>query len=115
MDGMLAELERRQEAILARLGQLKAEVEKLAGVMLPSVTTSSQTTAAGQQDSLVNTAFTLPTTVINECIFWKYDRGLFSPRGGGSRILHKKGVLTLPGGVDGWGATCGRTKFLKTV
>ena len=49
---MLAEMERRQEAILARLGQLKAEVERLGGGALPSVTASSQTTAAGQHDSL---------------------------------------------------------------
>ena len=62
---MLAELERRQEAILARLGQLKAEVERLGGGALPSVTASSKTTAAaGQQDSLVNTAYMLPTIVI---------------------------------------------------
>ena len=64
MDGMLAELEQRQEAILARLGQLKAEVERLGGGALPSVNASSQTTAAGQRDSLVNTAFMLPTIVI---------------------------------------------------
>ena len=68
---MLADLERRQEAILARLGQLKAEVEKLRVRALPSVTASSQTAAAGQHDSLVNTAFVLPTTVTNECLFWK--------------------------------------------
>ena len=88
---MLAELERRQEAILARLGQLKAEVEKLGGGVLPSVTASSQTTAAAQQDSLVNTAFMLPTTVSGN-----YE-GYLAPTKGGSRILHKKRVPTSKG------------------
>ncbi len=35
MDGALAELEQRQEAILARLGRLRAEVERLGGGAAP--------------------------------------------------------------------------------
>ena len=53
---MLAQLESRQEAILARLGQLKAEVEKLAGSTLPSVALSFKSASHGQE-TLVITAF----------------------------------------------------------
>ena len=56
MDGMLAELERRQEAILARLGQLKAEVERLSGGGLPGVTPGTQSKGTGTSEPLVNTA-----------------------------------------------------------
>ena len=57
---MLAELERRQDAILARLGQLKAEVEKLGGGALSSVSATTQCAVTGQQEPLVNTSLMLP-------------------------------------------------------